>query len=293
MCSPHGPQRGLGEGDGAAVVAEEQRLGDQQGDDIAAEPPVAAGLGEPQRLMEVALGESMGVGVVGADARHRHQSRRRPVQAPAHGVAVAAAQQRRGLRVEEADDPGPGRDAARLAIHLLVVVAGRLEHRYVGRADPARSRPRYVGVLRGVLPLPDRHHRRSAGDGGHGGQVRAPLFVGAPQGGGPLDEPGEGGALSAVRPRLGARAHADVVEPYGPPQTPGQHLADQVGHLPARALALEPAGDRRVFVPQAQPTGPARPVDVTGEARTGHTGLLDQGFEQDIGLHRPPRCVSQ
>ncbi|CAM5634405.1 hypothetical protein SCALM49S_08278 [Streptomyces californicus] len=143
---------------------------------IAAKPPVAAGLGEPQRLVEVALGEPVGVGVVRADAGDRHQPGGRAVQAAAEGVAVAAAQQRRGLRVEEAHDPGPGRDPARLAVHLLVVVAGR-QHRYVRLAHPDRPRARDVHVLRGVLPLPDRHHLAGPRDGGHGGQAGAVLFV--------------------------------------------------------------------------------------------------------------------
>lgn len=59
---------GLGEGDGLAVLPHEQGLVDQQRDDIGAESAVAAGLGEPEGLVEVALGETVGVGVVGADA---------------------------------------------------------------------------------------------------------------------------------------------------------------------------------------------------------------------------------
>ncbi len=285
-----GPQGGLGEGDGPAVVGEEQRLVDQQGDHIAAEPPVTARLRQAQGLVEVALGEAVGVGVVRADAGDGDQAADRPVQAAPHGVVVPGAQQGGGLGVEELDDPGSGRDTSGLPVHLLVVGAGGPQHLYVRRAHPAGARAGDVGVLRRVLPLPDGHHGRRTGGDGRGGEPGAPLVVGAPQGGGVLDEPRQAGG-----PHLGVRpggAHADVVEGDGPFQPYGQHLADQVRDLATGTLALEPAGDRRVFVPQGQAAGPAGQIDVTGEPGTGHTRLVDQGFEQDIGLHCPPMCAS-
>ncbi len=131
-----GPQRGLREGDGLAELPHEQRLVDQQCDHIRPEPPVAARLGEPERLVEVALGEPVSVGVVRADPGDGHQSARGAVQLPAGGVGVAAAQQRRGLGVEEADDPGTGRYAAGLPVHLLVVGARGPQHLDVGGGDP-------------------------------------------------------------------------------------------------------------------------------------------------------------
>ncbi len=198
-----GPQRGLREGDGLAELPHEQRLVDQQRDDVRAKSPVVAGLCQPQGLVEVALGESVRVGVVGADARDGHQPAGGPVQLAACGVGVAAAQQGCGLGVEEANDAGAGRDATGLAVHLLVMGAGRAQHLDVGHAHPVPAAARDVHVVRRVLPLPHGHHRGRAGDRGGAEDVRALLLVGAPQGGGPLDEAGQGGAVRGWPARRG------------------------------------------------------------------------------------------
>lgn len=68
ICLPHGPQRGLREGDGLPVLPHEQRLVDEQGDHIRPEPLVPAGLRQAQGLVEVALREAVRVGVVRTDA---------------------------------------------------------------------------------------------------------------------------------------------------------------------------------------------------------------------------------
>lgn len=71
--APRGAQRRLGEGDRLPVLPHEQRLVDEQRYHVGAESPVPARLGQAQRLVEVALGEAVRVGVVGADARDGHQ----------------------------------------------------------------------------------------------------------------------------------------------------------------------------------------------------------------------------
>lgn len=191
MSRPHGPQRRFGERDGLPEVGEEERLVHQQGDHIAPEAPVPARLGQPQRLVEVALGEPVRVGVVRADVYHGHQSARGAMELTPHRIAVAAAQQRGRLGVEEADDARTRRDSARPAIHQFVVGTGGTQGCYVGRADPLRAGTGHVGVLRRVLPLPDGHHRGGPRHGRSGDQMGALLFVGAPQSGGPLHESGE------------------------------------------------------------------------------------------------------
>lgn len=72
--------------------------------------------------------------------------------------------------------------------------------------------------------------------------------------------------------------HADVVERERPAQAAAEDFADQVGHLAARALALQPAGDGGVFVPQAQAPAAAGLVDVRGEPGPGDTRLVDQSL---------------
>lgn len=71
---------------------------------------------------------------------------------------------------------------------------------------------------------------------------------------------------------------ADVIERDGPAQAVAEHLADQVGHLAARPLALQPAGDGGVFVPQAQPPAAVSLIDVRGEPCPGDTRLVDQSL---------------
>ncbi|EKX63006.1 hypothetical protein STRIP9103_01615, partial [Streptomyces ipomoeae 91-03] len=286
-----GAQRGLGEGDGLPVLPHEQRLVDEQRDHIGPEPPVPARLRQPQRLVEVPLGQPVGVGVVCADPGDRHQPAGGPVQLAAGGVGVAAAQQRRGLGVEEPDDPGTRGYAARLAVHLLVVGAGRPQHLDVGHADLVPPTARDVHVLRRVLPLPHGHHGGRPGDGGSAEHMRALLLVGPPQGGGPLHEPRETGAVLAGR--LTRHAEPDVVEGDGPVQPRREHLADQVGHLPSGPLPLQPPCHGGVFVPQRQPSRASRLVDVRGESGVRDTGLVENRVEQGVGLHGGPpvaRC---
>ena len=94
--------------------------------------------------------------------------------------------------------------------------------------------------------------------------------------------------------RVAGHAQADVVEGDRAVQPGGEHLADQVGHLAAGPLALQPAGDGGVFVPQGQAAGPARLVDVCGEAGVGDPGLVEDRVEQGVGLHWAPpvaRCA--
>lgn len=218
---------------------------------------------------------------------------RRPPNPRWHGatavrrVGVAAAQQRRGLGVEEADDAGAGRDAAGLAVHLLVVRAGAAHRLQVGRGDPVPPAAGYVGVLGRVLPLPHGHHGRCAGERRGAEDVRALLLVGAPQGGGALHEPGQ---RSGVRGGgFAGHAEADVVEGDGAVQPGREDLADQVGHLAARALALQPPCDGGVFVPQCEPARPPRLVDVRGQSRVRDPGLVEDRVEQGVGLHGCPR----
>ncbi len=233
--------------------------------------------------MEVALGEPLGVRVVRADAGHRHQTARRPVQVTPHGVGVTAAQQRGGLRVEEADDARARRDAARLAVHQLVVRPGRAQHLYVGDAHARLPLARDVRVLRRVLPLPHGHHGRCPGHRGRAEDVGPLLFVGAPQRGGALHEARQRGAVRHAR--FARRAEPDVVQRYRPVQPGREDLADQVGHLAARALTLQPTCHGGVFVPQCQASRAARLVHMGGEARVGDARLVEQGVEQGIGLH--------
>ncbi len=281
-----GAQRGLGEGDGLPVLPHEQRLVDQQCDDVRPEAPVAAGLCQPQRLVEVALGEPVRVGVVRADARDRHQPARGAVQLAARGIGVAAAQQRRGLGVEEPDDPRPRRDTAGLAVHLLVVRPGGAQHLDVGRGDPVPAAPGDVDVLGRVLPLPHRHHRRGPGDG-RGAQHMGPLlFVRTPQRGGPLHEPAQRTGVRGAG--LAGHPEPDVVERDGPLQPSREHLADQVRHLAPGPLALQPACHGGVFVPQRESAGAARLVDVGGEAGVRDPRLVQDGVEQSVGLHGMP-----
>lgn len=236
--------------------------------------------------MEVALRETVRVRVVRADPGDGHQSPGDPVQLPSRGVGVAAAQQGRGLGVEEADDAGAGRDAAGLAVHLLVVRAGAAHHLQVGRGDPVPSAAGDVRVLGRVLPLPHRQHGGRAGEGRGAEDVRALLLVGAPQGGGPLHEPGERAGVRGGG--FAGHAEADVVEGDGAVQPGREDLADQVGHLAAWPLALQPPCDGGVFVPQYEPARPPRLVDVCGQSRVRDPGFVEDRVEQGVGLHGWP-----
>ncbi len=280
-----GPQRGLGEGDGLAVLPQVQRLVDDQRDDVGAEPPVPARLREPQRLVEVPLGEPVGVRVVRADPGHRHQGPGGPVQLAAEAVGVAPAQHGRGLAAEEADNPGPGDHAAGPAVHQLVVRAGGPQDLDVLRPDPVRPVAGDVGVLGRVLPLPDRDHGGRSGDGLGGEQLEPALLVGTPQGGGPVDEAAERGAVRGHG--LARHPEPDVVQRHRAPEPAAEHFADQVGHLAARPLPPQPPGDGGVFVAQGQSAGPACLVHVCCESGVGHPRLGEEGVEQGIGLHGP------
>ncbi len=121
------------------------------------------------------------------------------VQLTAGGVGVAAAQQRRGLGVEEADDAGAGRDAARLAVHLLVVGAGRAQHLDVAHALTRWRPPRDTSTSSGGFS--HSHTGITAGvpvTAGAPSMCGALLLVGAPQGGGALDEAGQRGGRAAA-----------------------------------------------------------------------------------------------
>lgn len=208
-------------------------------------------------------------------ARCRSRSRRR------RGNCRAASAR---SRCRGSGRSGPGWPSPGPAVHQLVVHPGRAQDLDVLGPDPVRARAGHVGVLGRVLPLPHRDHGRGAGDG-PGGELRGPaLFVGAPQGGRAVDEAADAVGVRAV---LARDAEPDVVEAEGPLQPPAQHLADQVGHLAAGALPLQPAGDRGVFVAQGESAGAARLVDVCGESGVGHARLGEEGVEQGVGLHGP------
>lgn len=155
--------------------------------------------------------------------------------APGESVRTACASQVRTRRVNSAASPGrPG--------------------------DPVPPAAGDVHVLGRVLPLPHRHHGGRAGERGSAEDVRALLLVGAPQDGRPFHEAGQragvrGGGFAGAR-------EADVVEGDGPVHPGREDLTDQVGHLPAGPLSLQPPGDGGVFVSQTEPAGPPGLVDV-------------------------------
>ena len=86
-------------------------------------------------------------------------------------------------------------------------------------------------------------------------------------------------------------AEADVVERDGPVQPAREHLADQVGHLAAGALALQPPCHGGVFVAEREAPGAARLVDPCGETGVRDARLVEQGVEQGIGLHEALRWL--
>lgn len=174
-----------------------------------------------------------------------------------------------------------------LAVHLLVVGTGGAQHLDVGHADVVAAAAGDVHVLGRVLPLPHGHHRGRSGDGRGAEDVRALLLVGTPQRGGPLDEAGERPGVRGGR--FAGDPEADVVERDGPVEPSREHLADQVGDLAARPLALQPPCHGGVFVAERETARPSGLVDVGGESRVRDTGLVEDRVEQSVGLHgRPP-----
>ena len=113
-------------------------------------------------MEEIPLRDPLQVGVVGADPGERGQAAHRPVQLPAGGVVIPALEQRRGLPVEEGDDPGAYRDSAGLPVHPLVACPRGAQEAHLRGIDPASSVPGDVKVIGRVLPFEHGHDRRWA-----------------------------------------------------------------------------------------------------------------------------------
>ena len=116
------------------------------------------------------------------------------------------------------------------------------------------------------------------------------LFVGAPQGGGPLHEAGQGAGGGGAGPA--GHAETDVVQGDGAVQPGGQYLADQVGHLAAWPLALQPPRHGGVFIAEREaPTAP-RLVHMGGETGVRDPRLVQDGVKERVGLHgMTPECL--
>jgi hypothetical protein len=90
--------------------------------------------------VEVALSEPLGVGVVRADSGNCRQATHRAVKFTASGIRVGTPNERGRVLGEEPYDSASRGDAARLAVHRLVVRTGDAEHFHVGTAHMEAAR---------------------------------------------------------------------------------------------------------------------------------------------------------
>lgn len=186
-----------GELDGFPSVAEVDGLAAHGEEHVRAVGPVPGGLGEAQRLDEVALGEAVGGDVVRGPAGEPGEVGGRGEEAAADGLAVRPAEHRFGLVFEVADEGLAGVAAAVGVVERAEEFADRAESGDVAAGDPLAGPP-----VRAALP-----GHGEAALGRHAGVVREARVVREPGLGGGGDGGGRAGAgrqVPACHPVVGA-----------------------------------------------------------------------------------------
>ncbi|GLY90541.1 hypothetical protein Airi02_084700 [Actinoallomurus iriomotensis] len=131
----------------------------EQGDDVAAEAALSAGLGHPQGVEEIALCQCLMVGVVRAYPGQSDQAADSPVQLAAGAVVERAAQERGGAPAEELQDARAHGYTADTSVHLFILVPRVADPVDVAHAHGCSAVVRDVDVVGRVLPFEDRGDR--------------------------------------------------------------------------------------------------------------------------------------